>query len=152
MQLKQQRVTRLMVDVALEHARAGWRVFPVRPRSKVPTLKAWPTLATSNEAQIREWWRRWPTANIGGATGEDSDITVIDIDNDAGHAAWLAFLNGRTITTRRVITGEGEHQYFRCTDPAVRNETATLRPGLACGRPRDGRLRPAAGLDPSDRA
>jgi hypothetical protein len=36
--------------------------------------------ATTDEAQITEWWRRWPHANVAIATGERSGIVVIDID------------------------------------------------------------------------
>ncbi len=36
--------------------------------------------ATTDPEQIRAWWRKWPDANIGVATGRISGIIVIDAD------------------------------------------------------------------------
>src|SRR5919108_509456 len=36
--------------------------------------------ATTVEDIIRAWWKRWPDANIGIATGKDSGIIVLDVD------------------------------------------------------------------------
>ncbi len=36
--------------------------------------------ATKDPEQIKAWWRTWPDANIGVATGRDSGIIVIDAD------------------------------------------------------------------------
>ena len=38
--------------------------------------------ATTDAAIIKEWWSRWPNANIGIPTGTASGIDVIDIDNE----------------------------------------------------------------------
>jgi hypothetical protein len=40
--------------------------------------------ATTDEAEIRTWWRMWPAANIGVATGADSGIVVLDVDTKSG--------------------------------------------------------------------
>jgi DNA-binding transcriptional ArsR family regulator len=45
--------------------------------------------ATDNADQIKEWWTRWPDANIGVATGKPSNIVVIDQDGmRAGLGLW----------------------------------------------------------------
>lgn len=36
--------------------------------------------ATLDPSAIREWWSRWPQANIGIACGEKSGIFVLDVD------------------------------------------------------------------------
>jgi hypothetical protein len=36
--------------------------------------------AMSYEAQIRQWWTRWPDANIGLPTGEVNGIIVPGVD------------------------------------------------------------------------
>ena len=68
----------------------GWRVLPVK--GKIPLLKDWPTLATTDEATIRRWWTEDPTANIGLATGKASDLFVLDVDRaravTSRSAAW----------------------------------------------------------------
>src|SRR6185295_16359455 len=36
--------------------------------------------ASASEHQIRDWWQRWPRANVAIATGGRSGFIVIDID------------------------------------------------------------------------
>ena len=43
---------------ALAYAKAGWRVFPCTPGEKVPATSNGVKDATSDEWQIRAWWRR----------------------------------------------------------------------------------------------
>jgi hypothetical protein len=44
--------------------------------------------ATTDPAAITRWWGRWPSANIGLATGHLVD--VVDFDGPQAHAAWGA--------------------------------------------------------------
>src|SRR5690606_16501331 len=78
----------IMLQYALEYARRGWRVFPCRPGGKQPvTGLRWRNEATTDEATIRRWWKRWPEANIGlatGGTGKGSGVVVLDVDGEAG--------------------------------------------------------------------
>src|SRR5436853_4022810 len=39
--------------------------------------------ATIDPARIKEWWAKWPDANLGVATGP-SNLIVIDIDGEEG--------------------------------------------------------------------
>lgn len=67
------------VDSALGLARRGFRVFPLEPGAKIPVYAfAWKELATSDESAIRSWWKLYPDANIGVATGHG--LLVIDAD------------------------------------------------------------------------
>lgn len=81
-----------MLEWALLFARRGWSVFPCSPRDKTPLLprdkdgegKPIPrtggvSKATTDEEQIRAWWRQWPRAMIGLAAGR-SGLLVIDFD------------------------------------------------------------------------
>ncbi|MFE6305187.1 bifunctional DNA primase/polymerase [Nocardiopsis sp. NPDC057823] len=68
------------VDYALAAARRGWPVFPLTPNSKKPPLvKDWERTATTDPARIHAWWKQWPTANYGIATGP-AGLVVIDLD------------------------------------------------------------------------
>lgn len=95
----------------MRYADDGWEVFPlygiVNGRCECGTncgspgkhpRVPWSTAATTDPEQIEEWWRQWPNANIGVATGKRSGIYVIDIDNKAS----VELAPG-------VLTGEGEH-------------------------------------------
>lgn len=58
-----------MLEHALKLAAAGLRVFPVAENDKdPPLLEDFPARATTDEQQIRRWWKRWPRANIGVST------------------------------------------------------------------------------------
>lgn len=84
-----------MLDAALDLARRGWVIGPLhesiggicscRDGAHCASKGKHPRTAhgfkdfTREPAQIRAWWRRWPHANIGGAT-EASGVVVIDLD------------------------------------------------------------------------
>lgn len=71
--------THTFADYARAAARRGWPVFPLRPGSKQPAIRAWEKAATTDQEQILLWWRQWPQANIGIATGR-AGLVVIDLD------------------------------------------------------------------------
>lgn len=132
-----------MLEQALFYLRNEWSVFPVcapapgRPGhcqqeqshknhvcekpGKYPLIK-WgryqSTLPTEDE--VRGWWRRWPTANIGLATGELSGVVVIDLDGELAlrEAERRGYEDGPTVLTGRV---GGRHLYFRYRDNEPRN-------------------------------
>jgi hypothetical protein len=72
-----------LLDVALEWAAAGVAVFPCQPLTKKPATPHGFKDATTDPAQIREWWTRWPNANPAAATGAVSNLVVLDPDNGA---------------------------------------------------------------------
>lgn len=68
------------VDYALAAARRGWPVFPLTPGSKKPPLvRGWERAASADPGQIQTWWRQWPEANYGIATGP-AGLVVVDLD------------------------------------------------------------------------
>jgi len=84
------------VEIALHYAQHGWLVFPVHSikgdnctcgqetcsnPGKHPLTKGGFHEATRDATRIERWWRKWPWANIGIRTGEESDLVVIDQDN-----------------------------------------------------------------------
>jgi hypothetical protein len=106
-------------------------VFPCRPREeqivrdgKPVTLKIKSPLtdsgfhdASSNEDQIRAWWKRWPDALVGVPTGSDARLVVIDWD-PGKHAdttgEWIQN-NAEALLSARihVTTRGGRHYLFR---------------------------------------
>ena len=58
---------------------------------KHPRLRGWKRLAAADPAAVGEWWRRWPAANLGLATGRRFD--VLDLDGEQGVEALRAVLS-----------------------------------------------------------
>jgi hypothetical protein len=58
---------------------------------KHPRLRGWTRLTAVDPAVVGEWWRRWPQANLGLATGRRFD--VLDLDGDQGVEALRAALS-----------------------------------------------------------
>jgi putative DNA primase/helicase len=122
---------------ALAYAARGWPVLPCNPRDKRPLVprdivdgKPVPksgglAKASCDPATIEGWWRRWPNALIGIATGR-SGFFVLDfdprVDSDTGEEWTLDRLKGELIEQMgcalavslavRTPSG-GVHVYFR---------------------------------------
>lgn len=127
-----------MMDHALDYANRGLWVIPLHtPRNggcscgkkncgsvgKHPRTKNGLKDATVDEKQIREWWNRWPNANIGILTGRESGIVVLDVDSEAGEKA----LKGRHLPPTPVAsTGRGLHRYFAYPNNGKRIKSAKV--------------------------
>lgn len=120
------------LSAALRYAERGWRMLPVK--GKIPLLKDWPTLATTDPDTIRSWWAQWPDANVGIATGKESGVLVLDVDPDKGGDDSLRALEARygpLPQTPIVLTGGGgSHYYFQHTGLLIGNSVGQLGPGL----------------------
>lgn len=126
-----------MLEHALNYLDDEWSVFPVctpvigRPDrcrqhgacsnpGKTPLVR-WAVyqdrLPTRQE--VASWWSRtdWRQANIGLATGQLSNVVVLDLDGDLARAEAQrrGYDDGPTVRTGRV---GGQHLYFRYRDDA----------------------------------
>lgn len=124
-----------MLDQALALANQGFRIFPVHSvadgictcnqgekcsaKGKHPHITSWHFLATTNQEEIRKWWRQFRNANIGIATGSfmslKKSFLVLDIDPKNGGAESLAALEkefGKLPETLTARTGSGGKHIF----------------------------------------
>ena len=120
-------------EAAIAYAQKGWRVFPLHSiradlldlvctcgrrdcssAGKHPRLRHGVLEASSDPAVVEAWWRQWPDANVGLATGVGSGVYVVDLDGPDAIAAWreLALPAGW-----RSITGGGEHHVYSIAEP-----------------------------------
>jgi hypothetical protein len=67
----------MMLATALACTARGWHVFPCN--GKIPIEEGGYKTASTNETKVRDWWTRYPNANIAIAPGP-SGITVLDLD------------------------------------------------------------------------
>lgn len=138
------------IDAALIYARRAWPVFPCHTPldgggcscrqpdchsiGKHPRVQRGLHDATTDLAQIRAWWRRWPDANIGLVTGARSNLVVLDVDYMPGGATSLRHLTkqaGQKLPDGlAVITGTGAHFYFAHPGTTIANSAGRLGPGL----------------------
>lgn len=95
-----------MLDAALQYLRRGWSVFPCNGKRPHVKWQQYSQQAPSEE-QVREWWTRWPDANIAVACGAVSNLVVIDIDPDRG-----GDVKGLEETNLVSRTGGGGWHYF----------------------------------------
>ena len=112
----------LVYETMQRCAEANWHVLPLcsydhsgmseehkkrcRSSGKRPLLLGWPSLGVPTIAEINEWRRIYPTANIGLATGEKSGIVAIDADGEEG-IALLAKLSGGDLPVTWTFTTPG---------------------------------------------
>lgn len=89
--------------------------------------------ATTDEKQIRTWWKKWPKANIGIRTGKESGIVVLDEDPRHGGPLSLKRLeqtHGGLPPCPTVRTGGGgRHRYLKYPGVPVKSKTG-IAPGV----------------------
>ena len=141
---------------ALELAALGFFVFPcepltepdkkrpiktggINPKTKEPYRLAWGSKATTDQATIEQWWKRWPQALIG-IYCERSGVFALDIDNKngvSGSTSWGALVekhgNGQGVIVgpAQATPNGGYHLIFRYpTGTTIPNWEGQLAPGL----------------------
>lgn len=79
---------------------------------------------------IERWWKYYPEANIGVATGSDSGIFVLDVDGDEGRETLAKLMADEKSLPldARINTARGAHYYFHF--PALHVGNKPLGPGL----------------------
>ena len=127
-----------LLAAALSYAARNWHIIPLhnmkkgkcscrrqcKSPGKHPRITKWQHKATTDPSLIREWWKKWPTANIGIVCGHKSGIVVIDIDpRNSGdkslqnlidsYPEFKAALNTYTIHTG----GNGQHYFYKHNGP-----------------------------------
>lgn len=99
-------MTAALADLAADLASAGYAVFPVLA-SKVPATPHGFKDAVSDPTEARALFRRYPAPLIGVATGEPSEIDVLDLDGRNGGGAWWCENRHRIPATRTHRTRSG---------------------------------------------
>lgn len=104
------------ISHALELARLGYYIHPLRPNTKRPLTDHGHLDATRDEQTILQWWATWPDANIGIAL-KPSGLLVIAPDCEKRRDDFIK-RNHRTKTaeTTHIQTRSGpghEHWYYQ---------------------------------------
>jgi hypothetical protein len=121
------------IEEILKLAREGFRVFPLKPGTKIPAIEKWPELATTDEVQIRQWAGSFPGSNWGLACGKDSGVFVVDIDaKRGGLETWKKMnqVNGFPKTKIVATPHGGFHFYFKYPSEGEIRNANDLLPGI----------------------
>jgi hypothetical protein len=128
-----------VLDAALEYASRGLPVFPCDPKTKKPLIANGFKAASTDEAEIRKQWSRWPDAMIGVPTGIISGMWVADVDKDTGKnidgmvtLCQLIAQYGALPKTLMTITPRGgRHLIFSWANGIdIRNSAGKIGPGI----------------------
>jgi P4 family phage/plasmid primase-like protien len=148
-----------LLSAALSLARIGIRVVPMhsavngkctcrdpacsRP-AKHPRVSGGVKAASNDLAQVRAWWKIWPTANIGIATGKGSGVIVLDLDPRNGGKETMAKCRkelGPLPLTAKVHTGGGGfHWLFKAPAKPIKSDTAGKNLGSGLDVLAEGRI------------
>ncbi|WP_411297605.1 bifunctional DNA primase/polymerase [Trueperella sp. LYQ143] len=119
---------------ALWYAACGWQVLPCHwegERAKQPLTRHGLKDATSDLAQVKAWWQKYPHAMIGLVV--TPPLLVVDVDpRHGGTLEALARLCGGTLPeTTRVRTGSGGwHLYYTTANQTLGNTAGKIAPGI----------------------
>lgn len=119
-----------MLNEALRYQTLGWSIVPLHwitmqgkcscgneqcpspgkhPRIKTKEFQS--RIATVDE--LKEWWGRWPKANIGLIPGEISRLIVLDVDEPKGVDTLREKKLAVPITVRSQTGSGGYHHFFQ---------------------------------------
>ena len=128
-------MSHIFADNAVKYGTLGWAIFPLAEGEKVPMagtngFKS----ASADQAQLAEWSRQHPHANIGIATGRVSRIVVIDFDPRSGSDETTARLakEGKVFgdTVECISPRDGRHLYYAYDPRVTTSKTNALGPGI----------------------
>lgn len=108
------------LEAALEYLAAGWSVIPTG-LDKRPLL-AWKEFQTKRATapEVREWFAKWPEANIGIVTGKISGLVVVDVEQGGS-------TEGLTPTVISATGGGGYHYYYKHPGFEIGNDSRKIR-------------------------
>lgn len=116
-----------MLNFALRYLGMGFSVIPVKSMSKEPLI-SWKEFQNrrASESEIREWYKKWPDANIGIVTGLISQAAIVDCDGPEGlKEAQRILLHSPVIT----LTGNGRQLWYRHPGGTIQNSVRSY-PGV----------------------
>lgn len=120
----------------------GFRVFPLAAGTKRPAIAGWQQAATDSLEQVQYWFTgEFQDASVGIATGEGSDLFVLDIDVKQGidgFASLAKICRSYSAMAREIpqtltvaTPSGGAHLYFRWPEGGgVVNSSGELGEGL----------------------
>src|SRR5215472_15098298 len=98
---------------ALSYEHLGLSVIPIEPKGKRAIVE-WQEFQSrrASAKEIKQWWAKWPAANVAIVTGEISNCVVVDVDSpDDAHLLHEHILELDFKAIPRSRTGKGWHLF-----------------------------------------
>ena len=105
-----------LLKAALWYCRKGYSIIPVGAgEDRKRPLVAWEQYQHERptEDQIRQWWSKWPDANVAIITGPISGIMVVDCDKPEAVAAINEFSPDSLVQPISETPRAGQHFYSK---------------------------------------
>lgn len=114
------------LKAALSYLSMGLSVIPLKPLSKEPLLN-WKEFQSrrASESEVKDWFNKCTSANVGIVTGSVSGIAVVDLDGPEG------LNSGRSLGLKSSVvslTGNGRQLWYK-NDVTLKNYVKLL-PGI----------------------
>lgn len=100
-----------MLETALQYARMGFFILPVRNKRPLVAWQDHQTTAPTPD-QIARWWKTWPDAGVAAITGRGMVVVDVDQPFESEKAAREAMGLAPTALVARTPRG-GFHFYYR---------------------------------------
>ncbi len=107
-----------LLDAALDYARRGWSILPIRRGTKHPAVRSWKRYQTerATEDELRRWFT-WPdvgglAVSLGAVSG---GLIARDFDQLDAYEGWAAAHPDLAATLPTVETARGRHVYICST-------------------------------------
>ena len=116
-----------ILTAALEYEFLGFSIIPC-DQIKTPKIRWLPyQKKAAAEKEIKEWWGKWPDANVGIVTGPISGIYVIDIDSPEGKEAIKPFISDSPVPPTVNTPKGGQHLYYKYPEIDLGNTTRLIK-------------------------
>ena len=97
-----------LLEAALKYAtKYGWAVFPCSQKTKKPLTPHGCKDAKKTAGPIKAWWKKYPDASIGVATGSISNLMVIDLDAQVAESFHDKISDGMVVLPVNLRYGSG---------------------------------------------
>lgn len=115
------------LESALNYAKAGLKVFPLKGNSKEPFLK-WRQEATTEAEKIKAWWQS-QEYNIAICCGDGLLVIDVDVKDGAEGLESLSKYGAELPKTMTVQTPSGGYHYYYYVNGSYKNSVG-LYPGI----------------------
>lgn len=120
----------IKLDAALKYLERGFSVMPLGDNKKPLVEFKQYTHKPPSQEQVRRWWSKFPSANVGIITGKVSGLIVLDVDIKNGKDGSKSLGPMSPTACSKTATGGGCHYYLKHPGIHIANSVNKVGEGL----------------------